>query len=175
MGMEGDRLWLVSELVSTREQLKQHGQVLAAARRSPGAERLVEAAHRTQYGRAERHVRAKPELAGGIQGVNPIASLRGRVAQHLEASDALERQRNEDAVRATAGLLEQDLRRRLELPRHHQASDRRDIRLARAPFAEHPEAAAIDRDVVVGEGDDLAGRGRYAAVAGGRDPRVRFA
>jgi len=69
----------------------------------------------------------------------------------------------------------QDLSRRLEFQRHHHAGDRSQVRLAGEAFAQRPQPAAIGHDVVVGEGDDLAGRGGDPAIAGRRDAGVRLA
>ena len=93
---------------------------------------------------------------------------------HPEPSGPSERQRRVTAIEAAAGLLEEDLGLRFQLERHHQAADGGDVRLAREAAAERRQPAGMGLHIVVGEGDDLAGRDRHPAVPGGRDAGPGF-
>jgi hypothetical protein len=68
----------------------------------------------------------------------------------------------------------EDLRLGLELERHHQPGDSGDARLAREATAQRRQPAGMSLNVVVGEGNDLAGRDGRPPVPGRRGPWPRL-
>jgi hypothetical protein len=176
---------LEAEAVPVPRRAREHGQVLAAAGRRPGAKREVEAAERMQGARSEGHVAPRTEAAGRVEGEAPlkppsvVERVDGGRPQERSASrrDAQPVGYGFKAPRAQAAvvLLEPDLRRRLKLGWEDHPGDACLLGMGAKPQPERQQPRRFDEDVIIGERNDLTIRFRQPPVARRRDPRTRFA
>nr|UXN28015.1 hypothetical protein N8D75_13425 [Curtobacterium flaccumfaciens] len=166
---------LEADLPAAPQRLDEHRQVLAAAGGGAGAEGVVEAADGLDQGSAVGHVRAGAVRADAVDG-EVLEDLAGRGdrsdagvphgALDVVGDDRDGRERALGAEPAVVRLVP-DLRRGGEFARQDDTGDGVQAGLADEPGPDGAEPLRVDADVVVGEGDDVAGRGGDAGVPAG--------